>query len=551
MDFLNKFKNGIFVDNQITVTTYEYAVSDYSPEKPEIYREVLDRMISMSNKNSQDQFIVIMILGLYSEIEEDFSKVRGIFFKSLKTKGVSDDFKNGCLIKYARYLLENDRPQKNISKVIDLITDSDLKGLINDLYKFYFASETIDIDSLNFPAPKKTSKIISYALYTEHLIAKVENINGKTETKECLSYFRQQKDEMSDTRHLLSKSTKNYVESKILEACIRFLTIEDCIKILESDLCNPLSEDASLVFKTNAIWLYILAGNTEKANEIEATLPGAEIKSEPANLEESNAEPAPAESLKQVEVASSYFPKASQIHKEEKKAEEESFVLPKPLKKVKFTAIDAARIENTPDENLTPEEQHKYYSYKKKMASIEATRKVDQAEHADEPKVSGWFVKGKQFDKDIDSGIHHLGNNIYAVISDEVSLEEITMKQFKNALTKGFTRREKGKNGVKFVEKSVIELKISSESRLFTEKKYMNSNNEYLIIFDRVGNHTEVKKLAQENSFMIEISADLEDLKSESVSDTHSPYAEDDLSVVKEVEAAGETSEYNVCDSYT
>lgn len=50
-------------------------------------------------------------------------------------------------------------------------------------------------------------------------------------------------------------------------------------------------------------------------------------------------------------------------------------------------------------------------------------------------------------------------------------------------------------NGIKFLEKSLFELKINGDNRLYATKIYVNAEGYGLIVFDKAGDHKAIEKL--------------------------------------------------------
>ncbi|WP_085065586.1 hypothetical protein [Rickettsia peacockii] len=71
--------------------------------------------------------------------------------------------------------------------------------------------------------------------------------------------------------------------------------------------------------------------------------------------------------------------------------------------------------------------------------------------------------------------------------------------KFINALKKDIIYRQQGDNGVKFIGKKVVDIKIDSDQRLFTNILHSNEQGELLIHFDHQGNHNDVIKFAGEH----------------------------------------------------
>jgi len=95
--------------------------------------------------------------------------------------------------------------------------------------------------------------------------------------------------------------------------------------------------------------------------------------------------------------------------------------------------------------------------------------------------------------------------HFHAAISNKMlgSLDEAVKQQFLKAIGSGVVTRQQSQNGIKFIGNQLVELKINADLRLYTKKIYKNSDGEYLIIFDCVGNHKAVSKAATKGSIEI------------------------------------------------
>lgn len=512
IEFYGKFENFKNIDNAITQTKYQYVFSDYcsEAEKPALYRDILDGFLpNLANKDHGLEHGFIILLARFADAERNFDKVKPLFLAALRSNA-SNTFKDACAIKYARYLLENDRPVAGIRKAINLIKNESIKDLISSLYDYYLAEKEVDLRSLQFPDAASISVTIEAALYTELLRIKVEKLGYyRVEDRvkaidDCLSDLKRGKETTREEQYSLSPNTRDYIEARIIKACVEYGHIKKGFEALESGLINPLSSDASIMLKTHTIILYILAGMAEKALAIEATIPRHTTKIEESSDSDEGLENA----YEAPHASTAAIPEevTAEQRQDAQVKTESALQIPRPVKKIKFTAIDAIRVENTPEDKVSPEDWHKYHKFKKKQAEYSPKKdsQLGEAAAAGAPPPS-WNIDGTKYSVADDPSIQDLGNGIFGIIPKDITLQSITMIQFQNALAKGFARREKGENGIKFVEKSVIELKISSEMRLFTEKKYVSPDGMILLVFDRVGNHAKVKTFAHENDSMLEI----------------------------------------------
>lgn len=164
--------------------------------------------------------------------------------------------------------------------------------------------------------------------------------------------------------------------------------------------------------------------------------------------------------------------------------------------KTSFTE-EIVAIESTenPDElnelvnTLYPKAIHAYFQQKKKgllQKPIEATVK--------EPPCVWNTHTGVVYSSDQEDVYPVTGKeNFYAVINrklvKKLEKEELLTK-FTDALLKGFTGREQGSNGIKFLS-TTYELKITGDDRLYTKHVY-TKQGKFLIDFDNWGGHQEV-----------------------------------------------------------
>lgn len=145
-------------------------------------------------------------------------------------------------------------------------------------------------------------------------------------------------------------------------------------------------------------------------------------------------------------------------------------------------------------EDYDPVKIHKFFQAQKREALLSIS---DSISSTPEP-VCKWTVQGKRYLGD-NPNLVSLNSNFYpdhfAVIDPELKLDQETMARFQVALNKGVCRRKYEQNGIKFISRSVIELKIDDGIRLYTTAMYINQQGKYLIIFDHSGNHQAIKDL--------------------------------------------------------
>lgn len=268
-------------------------------------------------------------------------------------------------------------------------------------------------------------------------------------------------------------------------------------EFIENEKIDLTSANIPTLFKIEAVALYNALGDIASASTINDSLP-EHLKQDLANSDsESDAEETPPASPDEEPPAQD---------KEAAAGPAQEIVIERPAKKVKFTALDARRIESEAPEDVSFEEYAAYYKFKAKMAKIAAKAEHGEALSETQISIPSWHIGDSSFvyTKESDC-IFHLGKNIYAVIKPELEFEPATKAQLNNALNKGFVRRAKGENGVKFVGKTAVEIKISSEMRLYTGTKFINEAGDELLVFDKFGNHAEVSKFANENKQISEI----------------------------------------------
>ncbi len=93
---------------------------------------------------------------------------------------------------------------------------------------------------------------------------------------------------------------------------------------------------------------------------------------------------------------------------------------------------------------------------------------------------------------------HFAGGKLYGYIDPS-----FTDSQWQIALAKGFTKTAKGTNGIKFLNNSVLELKIKGDTRLYTTEVHKNDQGDYIAIFDRQARHKKMTKIANKNKLKI------------------------------------------------
>ncbi|MEY4463173.1 MAG: hypothetical protein RLZZ81_144 [Pseudomonadota bacterium] len=142
-----------------------------------------------------------------------------------------------------------------------------------------------------------------------------------------------------------------------------------------------------------------------------------------------------------------------------------------------------------------PKKTHEYYQSIKEAHLLNAVRQIIPNTH------SNWKIK-EEGEITSDSTPYlgkHKGLECYGKISRKLKLDNTQYTKFENALKKGIIYRQQGCNGVKFIGKKVVEIKIDGDQRLFANILHSNEHGELLINFDHQGNHNDVVKFAGEH----------------------------------------------------
>lgn len=83
------------------------------------------------------------------------------------------------------------------------------------------------------------------------------------------------------------------------------------------------------------------------------------------------------------------------------------------------------------------------------------------------------------------------GAKLYGHINEKYDADT----RWELALSKGFAGRAKGSNGVKYLEKKLLELKINDGDRIYTSKIYQNEKGDYLACFKDDTNHKGIDRI--------------------------------------------------------
>lgn len=148
-----------------------------------------------------------------------------------------------------------------------------------------------------------------------------------------------------------------------------------------------------------------------------------------------------------------------------------------------------------------PIEIHKYYQLRKEQDLFHTIQQINR--HQEIIPNSIWHI-AKEHDITTNDVIplgKYRGLDCYGKISEKLQkkLDKNQYDKFIDALTKGIIHSPQGKNGIKFIGKKAVEIKIDGDQRLFTNILHSNEQSELLINFDHQGNHNDVVKFAGEH----------------------------------------------------
>jgi ankyrin repeat protein len=159
----------------------------------------------------------------------------------------------------------------------------------------------------------------------------------------------------------------------------------------------------------------------------------------------------------------------------------------------KEIAVEDKSIEEVYD----PIKIHAFFQQQKKLALTNLFNVSREA-----PPQSEWSISGKVI-CDTDDNVYNLNSkfypNYYATIDENLKLDLGTLNRSHQALKNGVCHRKKGQNGIKFINKSIVELKFDADIRLYTTCIYENTEGKKLIFFNHIGNHAEIERIARTN----------------------------------------------------
>lgn len=104
---------------------------------------------------------------------------------------------------------------------------------------------------------------------------------------------------------------------------------------------------------------------------------------------------------------------------------------------------------------------------------------------------NGWFTKKCNIEyQQVTKLGEYKGGNLYGILPDKYAHDSLN-----NTLSKGFAKTAIGTNGVKFLDKKLLELKTNDNLRLCAKSVYKNSKGDFLAIFDNEENHKTIKNI--------------------------------------------------------
>ncbi len=143
--------------------------------------------------------------------------------------------------------------------------------------------------------------------------------------------------------------------------------------------------------------------------------------------------------------------------------------------------------------HLDPKLVHEYYRSLKKPIQTIFNQQV----------TSSWWVKNVLYTSNDESmfKVPYPGQDIYVIIEKQLldTLDPPQQASFINTLSKGFITKAQNQNGIKIIEKKLIELKnVSIDLRLTTSVIWKNEENNQLIIFEKAQNHQAIGRTIRE-----------------------------------------------------
>lgn len=153
--------------------------------------------------------------------------------------------------------------------------------------------------------------------------------------------------------------------------------------------------------------------------------------------------------------------------------------------------------------NLTPKEIHEYFQ-QKKQACLE--KDILKCHSQGGPEL--WHIdKHTTYNSDTSNHFFPINGKegFYAAIGNKVlkKIDHTLLSQFVSALEKGEITKNTHNNGIKFIAHKLIEVKINDDMRLYTDTIYKNENGKYIIVFNKLGNHLDVSKAAQNSKLKV------------------------------------------------
>lgn len=173
--------------------------------------------------------------------------------------------------------------------------------------------------------------------------------------------------------------------------------------------------------------------------------------------------------------------------------------IPLPKEVSSFAHMMSSGILDT--HNLSPKLIEAYFRYQKSLHSPISDISAS---------TTKWNIK------DIGELVYHRDSIVkldfphhYAMLDPTLKIDKSLELQFTTALETKRIARKEGQSGVKFLNGKLAELKIYAETRTYTDTLYKNKNGDYLIIFNKLGNHHDVSTAIQKSSGINIIDSDI------------------------------------------
>jgi hypothetical protein len=96
------------------------------------------------------------------------------------------------------------------------------------------------------------------------------------------------------------------------------------------------------------------------------------------------------------------------------------------------------------------------------------------------------------------------GGKLYGHIASKYNIDH----RWIQALEKGFCKGAVGKNGIKYLDEKLLEIKINDSNRMYTTKVYKNEMGDYLAYFENESNHKGIARILKATKELDIISVD-------------------------------------------